>query len=115
MTNTRKINVPEIPSTEYWETHNKSGTNKPFGECEHPDTAASRILPGSLRGRSFSFKIMTKEMYENFVKQEKKFATLTGQVFDSLEEAGIDLDGDIIIVDGQKYAVDVESWYLRGK
>lgn len=26
MTNTRKIDVPEIPSTEYWETHNKSGT-----------------------------------------------------------------------------------------
>lgn len=26
MTNTRKIKVPEIPSTEYWETHNKSGT-----------------------------------------------------------------------------------------
>jgi len=26
MTNTRKIKVPEIPSTEYWEIHNKSGT-----------------------------------------------------------------------------------------
>ena len=26
MTNTRKIKVPEIPSTEYWETYNKSGT-----------------------------------------------------------------------------------------
>lgn len=83
-----------------------------FGECEHPDTAASRILPGSLRGRSFNFKIMTKEMYENFVKQGKKFVTLTGQVFDSLETAGIDLDGDTVIVDGQKYLVDVESWYL---
>ena len=26
MTYTRKINVPEIPPAEYWETHNKSGT-----------------------------------------------------------------------------------------
>ena len=26
MTNTRKIKVPEIPSTEYWETYSKSGT-----------------------------------------------------------------------------------------
>lgn len=52
------------------------------------------------------FKYMTKEMYENFVKQGKKFATFTGQEFDSLEEACTDLDGDIIVVDGQKYVVD---------
>lgn len=26
MTNTRKINVHEIPPAEYWETHNRSGT-----------------------------------------------------------------------------------------
>ena len=26
MTNTRKINAPEIPPAEYWETHNRSGT-----------------------------------------------------------------------------------------
>lgn len=41
---------------------------------------------------------MTKEMYENFVKQGKKFVTLlTGRAFDSLEETGIDLDGDTVI------------------
>jgi hypothetical protein len=49
-------------------------------------------------------------MYENFVKQGKKFATLTGQESDSLEEAGNDLDGDIIVVDGQKYVVDSSTW-----
>lgn len=26
MTNTRKIDIPKIPSAEYWETHNKPGT-----------------------------------------------------------------------------------------
>ena len=26
MTNTRKINIPKIPSAEYWEAHNKPGT-----------------------------------------------------------------------------------------
>ena len=26
MTNTRKIDIPKIPSAEYWETHNKLGT-----------------------------------------------------------------------------------------
>lgn len=93
----------------------KREANICFDECEHPDTAASRILPDSTR-ICCNFKTMTKEMYENFVKQGKKFTTLVGgRVFDSLEEAGIDLDGDIIIVDGQKYAVNVESWYLRGK
>lgn len=57
------------------------------------------------------FKYMTKEMYENFVKQGKKFVTLIGgHIFDSLEESGIDIDGDIIIVDGQKYAVNMFSW-----
>lgn len=58
------------------------------------------------------FKYMTKEMYENFVKQGKKFATLTGQEFDSLEEAGNDLDGDIIVVDGQKYVVDSSTYRI---
>ena len=52
------------------------------------------------------FKYMTKGMYENFVKQGKKFATLTGQALDSLEASANDLDGDIIVVDGQKYVVD---------
>ena len=58
---------------------------------------------------------MTKEMYENFVKQGKKFVTLTSQAFDSLEETDIDLDGDTVIVDGQKYFVNMESWYLGRK
>ena len=54
---------------------------------------------------------MTKEMYEDFVKQGKKFVTLVGgRVFDSLEESGIDIDGDIFIVDGQMYRVDMLSW-----
>ena len=54
---------------------------------------------------------MTKQMYEDFVKQGKKFVTLIGGcIFDSLEESGIDIDGDIVIVDGQKYAVDMFSW-----
>lgn len=57
------------------------------------------------------FKCMTKEMYENFVKQGKKFVTLVGgHVFNSLEESGIDIDGDIFIVDGQMYCVDMSSW-----
>ena len=57
------------------------------------------------------FKCMTKEMYENFVKQGKKFVTLVGgHVFDSLEESDIDIDGDIFIVDGQMYCVDMLSW-----
>ena len=57
------------------------------------------------------FKCMTKEMYENFVKQGKKFVTLVGgHVFNSLEESGIDIDGDIFIVDGQMYRVDMLSW-----
>jgi hypothetical protein len=68
------------------------------------------FLPGSTRIRC-DFKIMTKEMYENFVKQGKKFVTLIGgHECDSLEETGIDLDGDIVIVDGQKYAVDSSIW-----
>lgn len=66
------------------------------------------FLPGGIRDRN-SLKIMTKEMYEKFVKQGKKFVTLIGQ-FNSLEEAGIDIDGDIVIVDGQKYAVNMFSW-----
>lgn len=73
------------------------------------------FLPGGIRDRN-NLKIMTKEMYENFVKQGKKFVTLlTGRAFGSLEETGIDLDGDTVIVDGQKYFVNMESWYLRGK
>lgn len=72
------------------------------------------FLPSGIRDRN-SLKIMTKEMYENFVKQGKKFVTFTGQVFDSLEETGIDLDGDTIIVDGQKYFVNMKSWYLGRK
>lgn len=89
-------------------------TPKPFGECEHPDSEnlkrelsgkKSNFLPGGIRDR-YSFKNMTKEMYENFVKQGKKFVICTGQEFDSLEKAGIDLDGDVITVDGQNYIVD---------
>ena len=79
------------------------------GEREHPDTAASRILPSGIRVRC-NFKHMTKEMCENFVKHGKKFVTLTGQEFNSLEEAGNDLDGDIIVVDGQNYVVDNSTW-----
>lgn len=75
------------------------------------ETAASHILPGSLRGRyNFIFKIMTKEIHDNFVKQGKKFVTFTGQEFDSLDVTSVDLDGDIITVDGQKYAVDTSTW-----
>lgn len=72
------------------------------------------FLPGGIRDR-YSFKIMTKEMYKNFVKQGKKFVTCTGQEFDSLEKTNIDLDGDIVTVDGQNYVVNMQSWYLRGK
>lgn len=53
------------------------------------------------------FKYMTNEMYENFVKQGKKFVTF--------EDSGIDIDGDIIIVDGQKYAVDQDTFSWRNK
>lgn len=68
----------------------------------------SKFLSESIKVRC-DFKCMTKEMYENFVKQGKKFVTLVGgHVFDSLEES--DIDGDIFIVDGQMYCVDMLSW-----
>ena len=70
---------------------------------KHPSQHSPRIR--------CDFKYMTKQMYEDFVKQGKKFVTLIGGcIFDSLEESGIDIDGDIVIVDGQKYAVDMFSW-----
>ena len=83
-----------------------------FGECEHPD---SKNIVEKLSGKNSNPVTMTKEMYENFVKQGKKFVTLTSQAFDSLEETDIDLDGDTVIVDGQKYFVNMESWYLGRK
>ena len=62
------------------------------------------------------FKYMTNEMYENFVKQGKKFVTFVGgHVFNSFEDSGIDIDGDIIIVDGQKYGVDQDTFSWRNK
>lgn len=62
------------------------------------------------------FKYMTNEMYENFVKQGKKFMTLVGgHAFNSFEESGIDIDGDIIIVDGQKYVVNQDTFSWRNK
>ena len=70
----------------------------------------SKFLSESIKVRC-DFKCMTKEIYENFVKQGKKFVTLVGgHVFNSLEESGIDIDGDIFIVDGQMYCVDMLSW-----
>ena len=101
----------------------------PFGECKHPDPKVAftsylehehedLIPPPPVVNIDLTrklLKIMTKEMYENFVKQGKKFVTLTGQEFNSLEESGIDLDGDAIVVDGQEYGVNMQAWYLRGK
>ena len=81
-----------------------------YREQEHEDQLPPPPPLESTRIRC-DFKTMTKEMYENFVKQGKKFVTLIGgREFDSLEETGIDLDGDIVFVDGQKYAVDMFSW-----
>lgn len=85
---------------------NECEANSKFGEYEDQ-------LPTTVTGGikvSCNFKHMTKEMCENFVKQGKKFATLTGQEFDSLEETGNDLDGDIIVVDGQNYVVNSSTW-----
>lgn len=79
---------------------------------EHEDQYTAPYVPlvsKKLAGKKSNL-IMTKEMYEDFVKQGKKFVNLLGESFDSLDESNIDIDGDTVIVDGQVYLVNMFAW-----
>ena len=77
MTNTRKINVPKIPPTEYWETHNKSGTKGvKVSMPENPEDTISQKLftPNDSANLRYALGAMSDEQFKSFMKgQEDEF------------------------------------------